>query len=559
MNLPAVLAQLETSQLVRRLDDPNPAYIFKHVLTQETAYQSLLKTQRRRLHRRVAEAIEQTCRDDLDALNDVLAYHWEEAEVPDRARHYLAQAGQSAARRYANQEAVEAFSRALALVEGATPEEVVLLHEARGHVYEFLSQYAQALADYEAALAVLSAAKDQQAGQPAVLSAAKECRLMAQIAWVHWLAGQGAQAVEVAREAEARAQALKDRTIALRAYLVAGLVAQAEGRLSEAYPHMRRALFLSRASEERALEGESLFYLGIQDNFMGRFGRAAICAQKAYEIKQHLGDRVGEVVSLYLKARAEAGRSHYDAALEALEVGRSVAEEIHNPFGLAQYPNTRAWLSAELGDWETAYEVDHAGLELARAAPVRPPEIGTLINLVLDCTALGKLDEAEQYMLELQQWIGRPEFGFHAWRWQTRIADARARLLLARSRYAEAAEGVAGLLGWAACTQARKYEARGLLLRAYIHLAQDELAAAEVDLLAAMDQADTMCYLPIRVEARRELTRLHQRAGAVEMAERFQSEEVELVVDLDRRLKHPELRRSLERGLARSVGGLVLA
>jgi tetratricopeptide (TPR) repeat protein len=184
------------------------------------------------------------------------------------------------------------------------------------------------------------------------------------------------------------------------------LVRQAEGQIAEAYPRLRQALFFSRASGERALEGESLFFLGIQNNFMGRFSRAAACAQKAYTIKASLRDRVGEIVSLYLKARAEGGRGCYDAALDALQSGHAIAEETQNPFGLAQYPNTRAWLAAELGDWQTAYEIDRAGLEVARTAPVRPPEISTLINLVLDCTHLGRLDEADEFVLELDKWMG---------------------------------------------------------------------------------------------------------------------------------------------------------
>jgi tetratricopeptide (TPR) repeat protein len=345
-------------------------------------------------------------------------------------------------------------------------------------------------------------------------------------------------------QTETKARALQDASVALRAYLVQGLVAQAKGNLADAYPRMRRALFASRASDERALEGEALFYLGVENNFMGRFARAAACARRAYEIKKGLSDRVGEIVSLYLHARAEGGRANYDAALDALEAGHAVSQESRNPFGLAQYPNTRAWLCAELGDWQSAYALDRAGLDLARQAPVRPPEISTLINLVLDCAALDKFAEADAHMLELQKWIGRGEFGFHTWRWQMRFADAHARLLLKRSLCDEARHVVGGLLDWAGRTQSLKYRARGLLLRAQICI-RTERRAAEADLVAARDCADVMCYLPARLEARQMLSALHpqQDQHRVEIAQ--------LIADQDRRLKHPDLRRSFERGIAR--------
>jgi len=48
MNLETQLAQLETAQFVRRVDDGEPTYLFKHALTQDSAYASLLKVTARR-------------------------------------------------------------------------------------------------------------------------------------------------------------------------------------------------------------------------------------------------------------------------------------------------------------------------------------------------------------------------------------------------------------------------------------------------------------------------------------------------------------------------------
>jgi hypothetical protein len=73
------LTQLETAQLVRRVDQlaltDAPEYMFKHVLVQEAAYESLLKQERGALHKRVAETIEQLDSDvkRLDANAAILA------------------------------------------------------------------------------------------------------------------------------------------------------------------------------------------------------------------------------------------------------------------------------------------------------------------------------------------------------------------------------------------------------------------------------------------------------------------------------------------------------
>lgn len=536
------LHTLETSGLIWLAQAyPELEYLFKHALLQDAAYRSLVKQDRRHLHQVVGETLERLYPDRRQALAPLLAQHFDEAGDDRRALQYLALAGQDAARRYANPEALALLTRALALAEGAAPEDSMRIHEARGQIYEFLSQYDPALSDYDKALGMAKHTGGRQ----------DECRIMTRMAWLYWLSGRGALAVEVAREAEVKARELDDQSIGLRAYMVVGLVAQAEGRLDEAYPRMRQSLAASRASRERALEGESLFYLGIEDNFMGRFGRAAACARKAFEVKRSLGDRVGEMLSLYLLGRAEAGRGHYDGALAALEAGRAVAEQTRNPFGQAMYANQRAWLSAELGDWQTAYDLDRVGLETARAAPIRPPEISTLINLLLDCVALGRYREAEAYLNDLQQWIGRPEFGFHAWRWQTRLGDARARLSLARAQHGDALRAVDDLTEWAARTHSRKYLARGRLLRGQIQFAQNELREAEASFAAARDLADTICHLPTRLQARRGLLRIQARAGNGMAADQLTAEISQLIEDLDRRLGHPDLRRSFERGLRR--------
>src|SRR5512143_993515 len=93
-NLDSQLSQLETAQLVRRTTDVDQTYIFKHVLTQDSAYQSLLQKQRREIHRHVAQAYEalygDRCLDDYAAI---LAQHYAEAGDNEHALVYGRHAG----------------------------------------------------------------------------------------------------------------------------------------------------------------------------------------------------------------------------------------------------------------------------------------------------------------------------------------------------------------------------------------------------------------------------------------------------------------------------------
>ncbi|HMA38211.1 MAG TPA: adenylate/guanylate cyclase domain-containing protein [Chloroflexia bacterium] len=103
------------------LDVPgaDPAYIFKHIITQEVAYNLMLFAQRRQLHRAIAEWYERTQAGDLSRLYATLAHHWEKAGILAKTLDYLEQAGDQALSEGSYQEAVRFFSKALALDEGA--------------------------------------------------------------------------------------------------------------------------------------------------------------------------------------------------------------------------------------------------------------------------------------------------------------------------------------------------------------------------------------------------------------------------------------------------------
>jgi tetratricopeptide (TPR) repeat protein len=88
-----------------------PGYLFKHAITQEVAYNLLAFSQRRRVHRALAEWYERAHATDLVSIYPLLAYHWSEAAKSDqavvpKAIDYLEKAAEQAVTRYANEEAI---------------------------------------------------------------------------------------------------------------------------------------------------------------------------------------------------------------------------------------------------------------------------------------------------------------------------------------------------------------------------------------------------------------------------------------------------------------------
>ena len=123
------LAQLITSELIfRRGAPPDATYSFKHALVQDAAYQSLLKSKRQQLHAHIAEALERQFPEVGDTQPEVLARHFTDGGLGERAIPYWRRAGELAAGRSANVEAIAHLSKGLELVQ-TLPDAPELLEE----------------------------------------------------------------------------------------------------------------------------------------------------------------------------------------------------------------------------------------------------------------------------------------------------------------------------------------------------------------------------------------------------------------------------------------------
>jgi tetratricopeptide (TPR) repeat protein len=163
-DLVSQLNTLESAGLIRLAEaQPDLEYLFRHALVQDAAYSSLLKQDRKQLHLTVGEALENLYPDQCDELAATLAYHFEKAEVRDRAVRYLTLAGDRARDGYANTEAMDFYMLAISQVEQilnqTTPppeawsERLARLFENLADVLELTGQHEAARKAYDQALA----------------------------------------------------------------------------------------------------------------------------------------------------------------------------------------------------------------------------------------------------------------------------------------------------------------------------------------------------------------------------------------------------------------------
>jgi class 3 adenylate cyclase/tetratricopeptide (TPR) repeat protein len=129
--LPDYLTHLENQELtIMEAPEPDVSYLFKHIITQEVAYNLLLFSQRRSLHRAIAEWYEGSFMQDIVTYYPVLAHHWKQADVPQKAVEYLEKSGEMALRNGTYREAIQFFSQALDKAASDTSVEISPLKRA---------------------------------------------------------------------------------------------------------------------------------------------------------------------------------------------------------------------------------------------------------------------------------------------------------------------------------------------------------------------------------------------------------------------------------------------
>ena len=146
------LLSLQRTQLIKEAARlPELEYMFRHALTQDAAYSTILLKQRRAFHRRVGEALENLFPDQLEELAPQLAVHFAESRQASKALAYYTLAGETALRMFAVNEALTHYDQAMKWAEpgGATVQQLIHLHQRRGRALELLLRHDEALETYQ--------------------------------------------------------------------------------------------------------------------------------------------------------------------------------------------------------------------------------------------------------------------------------------------------------------------------------------------------------------------------------------------------------------------------
>ncbi len=475
----ADLAALDRLGFTPRLPQAEPpSHVFRHLVTLEVSYESLAHDTRVQLHAQFGRYLEQAHADRLTPLAPQLAHHFERAQCRDDACRYLRQAGEQAAARFANDEALACYTRALQWWpddDGAGRFELLMRcqalhdlqgrHEAQREALDALERLAPALdraverraqvavqrarlaiavGDYAAARAAAQAASALIEADAATRGRATELQAEALLleARALFFAGQAAGAQPMLERALALARSGGHRRSEVHALSQTGLLHWHTGDYAAAEQWLQQALALAAAGGEPRPQLDILNNLGVVAKSRARYHEAVGHYQQALAIARRIGDRPGEAMLLNNLGSACLSSGDFPAAGGYAGQAARMFAEAQEPVqhGLALI--NRAEAHRELGQYAQARSLSEQALALLRASGFRRGEAIVLENLGLAAMGQGRWAEADRWMgeaLVLAREIGLRAMAASVLKNQGLIALGRGDGAAARPALAEAA------------------------------------------------------------------------------------------------------------------------
>lgn len=444
-NLTQHLQTLEKSDLIApQMSEADLEYMFKHVFTQESVYQSLLRTDRRQLHQQVGETLETIFAPALrgepqpDTPADLpllLAYHFDISGDTARALKYLKMAAAEAVAAYANQEAIELYSRALALLDNhdyANRWDVLAARETvldrRGERdrqatdLTLLQTLAELLAD-DTRLAVThnrrAAYFDKISEYQAAAEAAEvglwiarrsgnrrlEAQSLNRLARAAWRRFDYTAVQKWANEALEALKMVGEPATQTASLLHLGRASYRLGQYDMALDYIRAALDFTRLTDDQESAAVADLILGWIYQRLGDYELAAQCYQATLEKRRVIGDRYGEATALshlgWLACDEQRSTEGLRFCLEALDISQTISDRENEAYAL-----TGLGLNHEqLGNLDIAQTNYQEALAIHR-------EIGATTLAIFDQAGLARMtlaqgDEAaaRQYIDAVTGWI----------------------------------------------------------------------------------------------------------------------------------------------------------
>ena len=402
------LAQLEQAGLVfRRGEPPEAVYSFKHALVRDAAYESLLKSRRARLHGQIARALEERFAEIMASQPEIVAHHFTEAGLDERAIDYWLKAGQQAVRRSANAEALNHLARGLELLPNIDDpmlrnKSELLLQTSLGNSLRATKGWSidSVKHAYTRALQLCKESGFDELTLPAVFGLWTWNFVHAALGEAQTLAEHLVNAVEN----------VNDSVYKVLAHEALGFTSFAQEKFATAHAALERSISMCEDSKAaayldlsaqdprvhvRLYDGMVLWFLGYPDQALRTYAEARRYADTS---QYPFSEAMARTISL----RVHQFRG--EAAVVAGQANAAIAlcEEHEFVHYLAMALSLRGWATVQQGEFEKGIAEIQQGLEKQRATGAFLYELYTLGLLADACIKNQRYGQAFDFLDQAQ-------------------------------------------------------------------------------------------------------------------------------------------------------------
>ena len=465
------LSVLKDSELLyERGIYPQSNYVFKHALTQEVAYNSLLQKMRTELHEKIGKAIEKIHADRLEELYEMLAYHFLQGEDWQRAYRYCQQAGLKANSHSAYEQAQMYFEEALTAIKKLSREKTRIKQEIDLRF------------NMRSPLVALGRHEEWgewiRGAEPLAREIDDDARLsnvLNYLSSLHWINGQHRKAIELGQKALNFAERAGHFSYQVGTMLHLGIYFFNIGD----YPNQIEI----HQKVRKQLIGEDAFKLHGMANPPGAFSR-----------------------SMLVLGMAELG--NFDKIEEIGHEALEIAEQVRNALTLTFVYNFLAMAYLRLGKLEPALPLLEKGHELCRFSEVQSMYSYTVGSLGY---AYLLANEPRRALTVLEE--GAKDDKLQASFWPTHPLTVLADAYRAAGEISLATETVSRALKLSDKREERGFEAWAMLVMAGINDAAERLEEAKQWYRRALQQASNLSMRPLVAHCHKGLASSYLRLG----------------------------------------------
>lgn len=335
------LELLRVADLIGLEREEDLSYLFKHVVTQEVAYDSMPFSLRSVLHRRLAGYIETSEPDAVERNLDLLAHHYWRGDDDAKKREFLGRAAAAAQAAYANTAAIAYYERLVPLLSGSKRVDAML---NLGKVLELAGDWARAEQVDSDALQVavdIGAVSPQGWAETALAEVARK-------------QGRYDEATRHLDAAAALFHQLGEEAGVGRVYHLAGTVAAQRGDYELARTRYEEGLAIRERLGDLAGMASLYSNLAIVAEYRGDVAESRAMGLRALDIRSELGDRWAIGTSQSNLGVIAIKEGELVEARERIEEGLRLLREVGDTWHIANAQNNLGNATRALGDFDTA-------------------------------------------------------------------------------------------------------------------------------------------------------------------------------------------------------------